>query len=108
MPFGIGRNLPRETRKLEKMLEEDPAAAHALTEKDVSALMRGKPNETYTLEDGSRDLVWTHWNMKVGVAFTKDSLFDRIYAPRACLTTPRRLGRSGRPFGALDHWSDNG
>jgi hypothetical protein len=79
MPFGIGRDIYRGTRKLDKLLKEDPAAARALTEQDVSKLMKGKPTAINTLADGTRNLIWLQSNMKVGIVFTKDHLFNRIY-----------------------------
>jgi len=79
MAFGIGRDIHRGTKKLDKLLHEDPAAGPALTEQDVGHLMKGKPNAIRTLADGTRNLIWTQYGVSVGIVFTKDHRFNRIY-----------------------------
>ena len=79
MPFGIGRDVHRGTLKLDKLSQEDSAAVRELTERDVSTLMKGKPNSIAVLEGGTRNLTWHQKGVSVSIVFTKDHRFDRIY-----------------------------
>jgi hypothetical protein len=79
MPFGLGKDIYRGTKKLDKLCQEDPAASLALTEQDVCGLMKGKPTAINSLADGTRNLIWIQSNMKVGIVFTQDHRFNRIY-----------------------------
>jgi len=70
------------TRKLDKLCREDLAAARRLSEKDVRKLMGGRPKTSRTLADGTRQLVWNQGFSVVGIVFTKNHLFNRIYYRR--------------------------